>query len=132
MAARLILLDSIAEIGATGSASAQAVIVSGSHGGRSAAGFVLDHPHKPAAVFFNDAGIGKDRAGIVALDLLQAIAVACCTYSHESARIGEAADGLAGGLLTHCNARAQRLGLAPGLSVRQALRLLGLAPPYPL
>lgn len=123
----LILLDSIAEIGATGTSSADASVVSGSHGGRSAAGFVLDHPHKPYAVFFNDAGIGKDRAGIVGLDLLQTIGVACCAYAHESARIGEAADGLANGVLTHCNARAIDLGLNPGLSVGEALRLIDVA-----
>jgi hypothetical protein len=123
----LLLLDSIAEIGATGALSADAGIVSGSHGGRSAAGFVLDHPHKPYAVFFNDAGIGKDRAGIVGLDLLQNIGVACCAYAHESARIGEAADGLAHGVITHCNARAAQLGLSPGLTVGHALRLIDVA-----
>jgi hypothetical protein len=125
----LVLLDSIAEIGGRGSSSANAGVVSGSHGGRSAAGFVLDHPHKPYAVFFNDAGIGKDRAGIVGLDLLQTIGVACCAYSHESARIGEAADGLANGVLTHCNARANHLGLRPGLTVAEALRIIGVGAP---
>lgn len=123
----LLLLDSIAEIGATGTVGADTCIVSGSHGGRSAAGFVLGHSHKPYAVFFNDAGIGKDRAGIVGLDLLQNIGVACCAYAHDSARIGEAADGVANGVLTHCNARAAQLGLSPGLTVGQALRLIGVA-----
>lgn len=123
----LLLLDSIAEIGHAGAASADSAIVSGSHGGRSAAGFVLDHPHKPYAVFFNDAGIGREGAGIVGLGLLQDIAVACCAYSHESARIGEAKDGLENGILTHCNARARALGLEPGLSVREALRRLNIA-----
>jgi hypothetical protein len=74
----------------------------------------------------------KERAenkidGIVGLDLLQNIGVACCAYAHESARIGEAADGLANGVLTHCNARAAQLGLSPGLTVGQALRLIDVA-----
>jgi hypothetical protein len=54
------LLDSIALID---SSNAGTIVVTGSHGGRSAAGFVVDVSEKPLAVFFNDAGGGKDNAG---------------------------------------------------------------------
>mgnify|MGYP006275144397 FL=1 len=108
------LLDSIALVATLGRASAGAVIVSGSHGGVSAASFVVDHPHRPRIVFFNDAGIGKDRAGIAGLPMLEAIGVAACAYSHESARIGEAADGLAHGVVSHLNAGARALGIREG------------------
>jgi hypothetical protein len=50
------LLDSIALID---SSHAGTIVVTGSHGGRSAAGFVVDVSKKPLAVFFNDAGGGK-------------------------------------------------------------------------
>ncbi len=49
------LLDSIALITPE---MADGVVVTGSHGGTSAAGFVLALQYKPHAVFFNDAGIG--------------------------------------------------------------------------
>ena len=98
--------------------------MSGSHGGVSAASFVVDHPHRPLIVFFNDAGIGKDRAGIAGLPMLEAIGVAACAYSHESARIGEAADGLSRGVISHLNGRARALGLTEGLPVAHAVAAL--------
>ena len=109
-----VLLDSIALVSTLGEHSADTVIVSGSHGGVSAASFVVDHPHRPLIVFFNDAGIGKDDAGIAGLPMLEAIGVAGCAYSHLSARIGEAADGLANGVVSHVNARARAMGIQAG------------------
>ena len=109
-----VLLDSIALVSTLGEHSADTVIVSGSHGGVSAASFVVDHPHRPLIVFFNDAGIGKDDAGIAGLPMLEAIGVAGCAYSHLSARIGEAADGLANGVVSHVNAPARAMGIEAG------------------
>lgn len=109
-----VLLDSIALVSTLAEHSAGTVIVSGSHGGVSAASFVVDHPHRPLIVFFNDAGIGKDDAGIAGLAMLEAIGVAGCAYSHLSARIGEAADGLANGVVSHVNAPAGALGIRAG------------------
>ena len=119
-----VLLDSIALIGAMGERSRGTVVVSGSHGGVSAAGFVVDHPHRPLVVFFNDAGVGKDAAGIAGLAMLQAIGVAGCAYSHQSARIGEAADGLAHGIISYLNEAARALGLSAGQAVPTAVDAL--------
>src|SRR5690606_6000433 len=120
--ARLHLLDSITAIDEQ---CADGVIVSGSHGGLSSTGFVLRAPIRPRAVFFNDAGVGRDGAGIVALALLDEIGVPCGCYAHDSARIGEARDGYERGVVTHLNARARATGLAAGISVRDAVALLG-------
>lgn len=117
----LCLIDSITEITSTMSG---AVIVSGSHGGRSVSVYGLSIRPHPHAVFFNDAGIGKDRAGIVALDHLEASGVICATYSHDSARIGEAEDGLAHGVVSAVNLPARVAGIAPGQAVAQAVELL--------
>jgi hypothetical protein len=119
-----VLLDSIALVSTLGRDSAGAVIVSGSHGGVSAASFVVDHPHRPLAVLFNDAGIGKDGAGIAGLPMLEAIGVAGCAYSHQSARIGEAADGLAHGVVSHVNAQARALGIREGERVQAVVTAL--------
>lgn len=56
----LLLLDTITAID---DSCAGAVIVSGSHGGVSSSGFVERATARPHAVFFNDAGVGKDRSG---------------------------------------------------------------------
>ena len=123
MARTLQLLDSIALIKPD---AAGAVVVSGSHGGVSAASFVVDLAAavRPLAVFYNDAGLGKDGAGIAGLAMLQAIGVAAMAYSHDSARIGEAEDGLAHGVLSHCNAAALSLGVRVGQPVQEVVAQL--------
>ena len=115
MAVQPILLDSIALIDQEAGGQ---VVISGSHGGSSAAKFVLAIGIKPLAVFYNDAGVGKDNAGIVALHLLGGIDVACATYAHDSACIGDARDGYTRGVVTHVNAYAASLGIVPGQRVR--------------
>lgn len=116
------LLDSIAHIN---NAHAHAVVISGSHGGRSAAEFVIALQQKPSCVFFNDAGGGKDNAGKVALDMLQAHDTACACYSHLSARIGDAQDGYENGLVSGMNALAKARGIEMHMTVHQAAKLCG-------
>lgn len=101
-----------------------AVIVTGSHAGDSAARFVLEHGEHPFVVFFNDAGIGKDRAGISGLSLLQTRDIAAAAYSYESARIGEARDGLENGIITHLNVAAAALDIWIGQPVSLAAQQL--------
>jgi len=113
---RVLLVDSITQLDA---ADAGAVVISGSHGGRSSASYVLAHPMR--LVIFNDAGVGKDAAGIAALGLLQQQGRAAATVSHDSARIGDALDAWQHGLLSHVNPLAADMGLAPGMRLHQAL-----------
>ena len=113
------LLDSIALID---SLHAGTIVVTGSHGGRSAAGFVVDVSNKPLAVFFNNAGGGKDDAGKVGLGMLQAIGVPAACYSHISARIGDAQDGLDNGILTDMNDLAKQIGIKKDMQVSEATR----------
>jgi len=117
----LYLIDSITEITP---AMSGAVVVSGSHGGRSVGCYALGITPPPFAVFFNDAGIGKDRAGIVAIDHLEQAGVICATYGHESARIGEARDGLDNGIVTAANALARASGTWQGQGVADAVAQL--------
>ena len=114
----LFLLDSIALITPN---MANALVVTGSHGGTSAASFVLALTEKPYAVFFNDAGIGKDDAGIAALALMQEVGVIAAVYAHTSARIGDANDGWRNGTITRCNALAQAAGIASNQTVHQVV-----------
>lgn len=115
----LYLIDSITAITV---AMDGGVIVSGSHGGRSVVGFTL--ACRPHAVFFNDAGIGKERAGIVALDELEGAGMIAAAYSSDSARIGEADDGWRCGVLSAVNELAKVAGLTPGQSVTEAVAVL--------
>lgn len=115
------LVDSITELTP---ADAGSIVVSGSHGGRSAAGYARAVPL--ALCCLNDAGVGKDRAGIVALAILDAAGVPCVSVAHDSARIGEAFDAWEHGVISHVNDAAARRGLRPAEALREAiLRVFG-------
>jgi hypothetical protein len=114
----LVLLDSIGHVG---DQHAESVIVCGSHGGTSAADYILKLSTAPFAAFFNDAGFGKDNAGLAGLPLLQVRGVIAVTYSHLSARIGDAADGLAHGVITQMNGHASAAGVQIGQRVADAV-----------
>jgi hypothetical protein len=104
-----------------------AVIVTGSHGGRYAAYLTL-RAH-PRAVIHNDAGVGKDEAGVAVIAMAEALGVAAATASHASCRIGDAGDMMARGVISHANALARALGVAPGMTCRDAgLSLIAARP----
>ena len=83
------------------------------------------------AVILNDAGIGREQAGIVGLRLLNALGVPAAAIAHTSARIGDGADGHANGRLSFVNAAARRLDLDVGMSCATALHRLARAPLTP-
>jgi uncharacterized protein YunC (DUF1805 family) len=103
-----------------------AVLVAGSHGGRIAGTYAAKAGAH--AVILNDAGVGKDGAGIAALDALETIGMAAATAAHSSARIGDGMDMLARGRISHANAQARRCGVAAGMPVRDASVRLCTAP----
>ena len=115
----MFLLDSIAHIS---NAHAHAVVISGSHGGRSAAEFVIALTAKPSCVLFNDAGGGKDNAGKVALDILQAHGIPCACYSPLSARIGDAQDGYDHGIVSGVNQLARERGIDVNMILKEAVK----------
>ncbi len=108
------LVDSITQLGPE---DAGCIAISGSHGGVSSGRFAI--AARPLLSVFNDAGIGLDRAGIAALELLQSEGLAACTVSHDSARIGYASSTLEQGVVNHVNALAAALGIAPGVALRE-------------
>lgn len=113
---RVVLVDSITQIEP---ADAGSIAVSGSHGGTSSADFAAEVPL--ALVVFNDAGVGKDEAGIAGLIQLERQGRAAVAISHLSARIGDAADAWENGVISRINAGAARLGLRAGQRLRDAL-----------
>ena len=107
------LIDSITELQP---ADAGCIAVSGSHGGVSSARYAL--AVRPLLSVFNDAGVGRDDAGIAGLGLLQAQGLAACAVSHTSARIGQADSTLNEGVVSHANAAAEVLGIRTGQALR--------------
>ncbi len=115
----VVLFDSITQVTPD---QAGKIVVTGSHGGVSAAHYARTVAAR--LYVFNDAGIGKEGAGIAALALLELEGLAAVTVSHLSARIGEARDTWDCGVVSRVNAPAQRLGLRPGVALRRALCIL--------
>ncbi len=112
-------MDSITQAGPE---DAACVVITGSHGGRSSGEFALLQPLK--CVIFNDAGIGRDEAGVAALAHLQeqAQARAAATVAHTSGRIGDAQDMWRHGVLSRVNAAAFALGARPGRALKDWLQ----------
>ena len=119
MPAPIVVADSITRVGPE---VAGAVVINASHGGVYAA-YVAAKLHAAAAIF-NDAGVGRDRAGVGGLDYLQEIGIAAATVGHDTARIGDGADMVSSGIVTHANPLAAALGVSPGQSCRDAAAAL--------
>ncbi|WP_287371175.1 hypothetical protein [Oceanithermus sp.] len=114
--ARVWLLDSVTQGGPEQTGE---VVVTGSHGGLSAARYAA--AYRPALVVFNDAGVGKDAAGVAGLAWLERAGVAAVAVSAASARIGEAADTWSSGVISHVNAPAAALGFRVGERLQRAV-----------
>jgi hypothetical protein len=102
------------------------VVVSGSYGGRYNAFNAARWPVR--AVIMNDAGVGKDNAGIVGLEFLDRIGLAAATADARTCHIGDGDHMLAHGIVSHVNRAAGALGCAPGQSVRSCAEQMRAAP----
>lgn len=123
---RILAAESVTELGAE---VRGAVLVAGSHGGVIAA--YLGAAGGAHALILNDAGVGRDGAGIAGLVWLDAIGMAAATVAHSSARVGDGTDSLARGRISHCNRCAQAAGVAVGMAAAAAAdRLCGAAPAH--
>jgi hypothetical protein len=120
--APIITADSITRVGPEAKG---AIVVNGSHGGVYAA--YVAAKLGVAAAIFNDAGIGRDDAGIAGLEYLAQLGIPAAAVGNMTARIGDGADMMARGVVTHANSPAAALGCRPGVSCRNAVRALAQA-----
>ncbi len=111
--------DSITKLG---SQVRGTVLVAGSHGG-CYCGYLAARAGL-RGVIFNDAGVGKNRAGIGSLDYLQTLGMAAATTAHTSARIGDGTDMLKRGRISYCNEIARALGCKKGQACGKAAEIL--------
>jgi len=91
------------------------VVIAASHGGVYA-GFCAA-VGRVRAVILNDAGVGRDRAGIGSLDYLNSLGIAAATADGRSCRIGDGDDMQATGIISFVNDAAAAWGCAPGQTV---------------
>jgi len=118
------VVDSITELQP---ADAGCIALSGSHGGLSSARYAL--AARPLLSVFNDAGVGKQGAGIAGLALLQTHGLAACTVSHTSACIGQAGSTFDEGVVSHANAAALALGITIAHPLRPQIEAITRSTP---
>ena len=118
----LILIDSIAMVTPEHNGK---VIVAGSHGGRVAAEHYA-FPIMPKLVFFNDAGMGKNNAGIGGVVFLGEKGIAAATVDTMSAMIGDSKDAYENGIISYVNNPAEIMGLRVGMSVKEAVDIVNI------
>ena len=99
-----------------------AVCVVGSHGSDIVAHHLI--ALRARAAFANDAGGGKNNAGFSGLALLAGAGIPAAVYDCNSARIGDAQDAWAHGVLSHINPPGQSLGWLVGMPVADAVAMV--------
>lgn len=103
-----------------------AVVIGGSHAAVYAA--YMSAKYGCRAAIHHDAGIGKDEAGIGGLDYAQKLGMAMAAVATASARIGDAEDIHARGVISRANGLAAACGVTAGMTCRAAAELLKHAP----
>jgi hypothetical protein len=109
-----------------GDGAVGAVAVCGSHGGVVAALFAASAG--VSAALFNDAGVGKEEAGIAGLRELERYGIAAAAVDHRTARIGDGEDCHRHGVVSFANRCAHDAGVRPGMAAAEAARLIAARP----
>ncbi len=86
-------------------------------------------PHRPRAVIGHDGSVGMDGAGIAGLWYLEALGIPAATAAAASAELGNGADQYTHGVISRLNIYAERCGVAEGMPVSEAARLLACNDP---
>lgn len=98
---------------------ANCIVVSASHGGLSSARYALEHP--PLLTVFNDAGIGKNKAGIAALAALEDKNLASLAITANSARIGDSEDTWESAIISDLNQTAKDMGFSKNTELKASI-----------
>lgn len=120
------ILDSVTHLQAE---HAGAAVVAASHGGRYAGWYAATKG--AGAVILNDAGVGRDFAGVAGLGLLARYGIPAACLSHRSARIGQGQHSYEYGRLSFVNEPARSLGLMAGMACAEALAIMSKAAKAP-
>src|SRR5262249_31189639 len=105
------------------------IVITGSHGGLLGNRPETALKYDVLGALYNDAGIGKDAAGVSRLPALDARGIAAATVSAASARIGDARSTYEDGVVSRVNARAAALGLRAGIGAGEFVARLRMSLP---
>jgi len=120
---RIVLADSAA---AMDESSKNDVFVDGSHCGLNVGEMALHS--RVRGMVGNDAGLGKNDAGIAGLKLLEEHGIPAAAVSCMSAKIGSGTSTYEQGKISVANATAKKLGITAGMSAKEAADKMLAAP----
>lgn len=115
----IILYDSISYVT---KANKDRFIISGSHGGIPSVKYAINK--KVFGAVFNDAGVGKNNAGILGLSVLDNNGILGITVDRNSAEIGNAKDTYENGLISYYNDTAKYYGVQKNMRIKDFIENL--------
>ena len=118
----IVVLDSITKLSHE---HRGAVVVAASHAGKYSAAIAVRGLVRGAIL--NDASVGLDRAGIAGLDLLSEFRIPGAACDYRSARIGDAEDQIANGIISFANSHAEAFGCQAGMPASACARAMKAA-----
>ncbi len=113
--ARLIIVDTTSDVH---EGNANDVIMSGSHSGQNC-GEHLSHNNIKGTIG-NDAGIGKNDAGIAGMKILEEHGIPAAAVASLSAKIGNGTSTYEQGKISAANELARKLGITAGMTASEA------------
>ena len=116
---KIIVMDSIAQMGEDETGQ---VVVAGSHGAAPAARHAAQY--LPFGIFLNDAGKGKNNAGISGLSVLETMGILGATVDCMTGHIGDGVDNYESGITSAINSKAKAAGIRVGMVVVEAASLM--------
>ncbi|MEM8744690.1 MAG: hypothetical protein AAGF14_08670 [Pseudomonadota bacterium] len=112
-----------------GDADVDRHVCTGSHGGVAVGKYAAFR--RVRSLICHDAGIGKDEAGIRALAFLDIVGLAAAAVDHRTARIGDADDMIARGVISRTNETAVQSGVRAGMTCEEAFGVFQHHAPMP-
>ena len=116
--ARIVIVDTSSDVDESNSTD---IIITGSHGGINACEYIGGKKVKGA--ISNDAGIGKNEAGIAGIKALDKYNIPAAAVAAMSAKIGNGTSTY-DGKISSVNELAKKLGINEGMSAREAADIM--------
>lgn len=123
---RIVVMDSMTYVDSRNGA-ADVLIAASYFGSMPVCHWVL--PIRPKGVIAQEAGGGKNMAGVSGLWALDAHGIPGAATATASCRISDGADMYANGVIAQANATAQKLGVAAGMTAKEAADRMLIAQP---
>ena len=98
------------------------VLCTAGHTGRSSVPYLTQVA--PRGFICSDGGVGKNRSGVVGLELVEPLGLAGATVDARIARMGDGLSTYYDGVISACNEGARRCGVREGQPAREAAQLL--------